>query len=72
MPDTITITVPADAPERDLRRVRQEAKVAARNAAIARAYDKLLDDYSYREAMRRLAEQHDTSVRTIRRVVWGG
>ena len=71
MPDTLTFEVPADAPERDLRRVRQEVEVASRRAKIRRQYSDLLDDYSHQEAFKVLAERHEESVRTVRRVVWG-
>jgi len=72
MPETLTFEVPSDAPERDLRRVRQEAKTAERNAKITREYRKLKQKYPHQEAFQILAERHDCSPRTVRRVIWGG
>jgi hypothetical protein len=72
MPDTITFEVPADAPERDLRRVRQEVEVARRRAQIREAYPDLRDEYGRDEAMRRLKERHDCSRREVRFAVYGG
>ena len=71
MSDTIRIEVPADAPERDLRRVRQEAQVARRNARIRSEYPDLRDKHGRDSAFEKLAEQHDCSCRTVRRVVYG-
>lgn len=71
MPDTITIEVPSDAPDRDLRRVRQEAEVATKRAKMRRAYPDLRDEYGRDEAMRRLASRHCCSPRTVERAIYG-
>jgi len=70
--ETITIEVPADAPERDLNRVKREAEVARTRAQIVREYRDLLSRHDYREAFEILAERHDESVRSVRMAVWGG
>jgi hypothetical protein len=72
MPDTITFEVPTDAPDRDLRRVRQEVDVATKRAKIRRQYEDLLDEHPHQEAFQILAERHNTTARTVRRAVWGG
>jgi transcriptional regulator GlxA family with amidase domain len=71
MPDTLTFEVPSDAPERDLRRVRQETRVARRNAQIRRKYPKLRDEHGRKKAMRRLANRYNCSPRTVERAVYG-
>jgi transcriptional regulator GlxA family with amidase domain len=63
--------MPADAPERDLRRVRQNAEVAERNAQIRRDYPELRDEHGREKAMRQLAERHHCSPRTVERAVYG-
>jgi len=72
MADTLTFEVPADAADRDVRRVRQEVRVARRNTQIEQQYEELKDECPHQEAFRILADRHDCSTRTVRRVVWGG
>jgi transcriptional regulator GlxA family with amidase domain len=70
MPEILTFHAPADAPERDLRRLEQDAEVARRNAQIDRRYPNLRDQYGRDAAMEALADRHDVSPRTVRRVVY--
>jgi hypothetical protein len=72
MPDTITIEIPADAPDRDVGRVRREARVARRRAKIQRLYPELRDEHGRRQAFERLRDRFGESVRTIRRIIYGG
>lgn len=72
MPDTIQIEVPADAPDRDISRVEREAQVATRRAQIKRQYPGLRDQHGRDKALEILQERHGESVRTIRRVLYGG
>ena len=69
MPDTITIEVPKDAPDRDLDRVEREAAVARRNAEIVRRYHQMQGDRMVR--YRRLAEEYPVSERQVRRIICG-
>ena len=70
--ESIRFEVPADAPERDLRRVQQEVDTAERNALIKRQYQRLKSECTHQKAFQILADRHNTSTRTVRRVVWGG
>lgn len=70
MSEQITISVPADARERDLRRVEQQAEVARRNAAINREYPTLRDEHGRRKALRLLAQKHNCSVSTVKHVLY--
>jgi len=66
------ITLPEDATADDVRRVKETARIARRNAHIRRQYPGLRDEVGQKEAMKRLADRHCCSTRTVRRVVWGG
>jgi len=69
MPTTITIEVPADAPDRDLERVEREAAVARRNAEIRRRYEQMQGDRM--TCYKRLAEDYHISERQVQRVLYG-
>jgi len=69
MSDEITITIPADAPERDVDRVEREAAVARRNAEIVRRYHQMGGDRMTR--YERLAKSYHVSTRQVRRIIYG-
>jgi len=66
-----TITLPEDATDDDIRRLKETARIIRRNIRIRRQYPDLRDEYGRDEAFRRLKEQHSCSVSTVREVVYG-
>jgi len=71
MPDTITIEVPANAPDRDLDRVEREAAVARRRAKIREDYPDLRDEHGREGAFKVLQERYGESRRTLKRIIYG-
>jgi len=65
------VTLPEDATDDDVRRVRETARIVRRNVRIRRQYPGLRDEHGRDKAFRRLAEQHCCSVSTVREVVYG-
>jgi len=72
MAETVTIEIPADAPEKDVRRVRQRADLARRNATIRRRYPSLRDKHGRKEAIKRLADRFCCSTSTVKHVIYRG
>ena len=71
MSEEEVVTLPADATEDDVRRVRETARIVRRNVRIRREYPGLRDEFGRDEAFNRLAERHSCSVSTVREVVYG-
>jgi len=71
MSEQEVVTLPEDATEGDVRRVRETARIVRRNVRIRRQYPGLRDEHGRDEAFRRLAEKYCCSAATVRKVVYG-
>jgi hypothetical protein len=71
MSEQEVVTLPEDATEGDVRRVKETARIVRRNVRIRRQYPELRDEVGRDEAFRRLARKHCCSVSTVREVVYG-
>jgi len=71
MSDQPTVTLPTDATEDDVRRVKETARIVRRNVRIRRQYPALRDEHGRDEAFERLSDRHHCSVSTVREVVYG-
>jgi len=61
-----TLPIPDAASERDAQRIRQ----VNRNVAIRRSYPELRDEYGRDKALEILADRHNVSPGTARRIVY--
>jgi len=71
MPDQPTVTLPSEATEDDIRRVRETARIVRRNVRIRNQYPDFRDEQGKWSAYEALAERHDCSVSTVRKVLNG-
>jgi len=62
-----TLSIPDDASERDAQRIRQ----VNRNISIRQQYPKLKRRLGWQQAQEKLAERHDCSIHTVRKVLEG-
>lgn len=71
MSEEEVVTLPADATEDDVRRVKETARIVRRNVRIRREYPELRDRLGWEDAMMKLADRHGCSFSTVRQVLRG-
>jgi len=71
MSEEPVVTLPADATEDDVRRVKETARIVRRNVRIRRQYEPLKEEHGCWRAYEILAERHSCSTSTVRKVLEG-
>jgi len=65
------VTLPPDATDEDVQRVREVARIVRRDIRIRRQYPDLRDELGKWPAIEELAQRHHCSTSTVRKAIYG-